>query len=103
MSVETELKVKSPKALRAIYEVYGMARIKEALEEKAASYPGFALAQAIVEREFADARGVMSAELLREAARQGVDVGRSMAIATRFDGNKVFIGIGMPDLADEEP
>lgn len=105
MSLKYEVHVTNHKALEAMWQVYAMARVQQALKEggRGTTAPGFALAVAIVDAEFANARAEMSGEVLREASRAGHDIGRSLAVGTVFVKGKPVVEIEMPDLSDVEP
>lgn len=104
MSTKTEVPITNQKTLRAVYETYGVARALEALKKYSdCKAPGFALALAAVEAECANARAELSGEVLRETARAGHDIGRSLAVYTCFKKGKPVIEVEMPDLGDEEP
>ena len=104
MSIKLEVPVTNKRVLEAIWQVYGMARIKQILDtHKGASFPGFALASALVDAEFAKARAEMSGEAFREVARAGHDIGKSLSVTIGSKNGDPVIEVEMPDLADAEP
>lgn len=87
-----------------IWRTYGLAQALEALGGRAkpvSVLPGFILAVALVEKELADERAIMSGEIYRAAARAGHDIGKASAIYTNIvDGNPV-VQIEFSDLVDQ--
>lgn len=105
MSQKFEVPITNLKALQTVWKLYGVAEVSEALKEKGkgVTAPGFALAVAIVDAEYADARAHLAGEVIREAARAGYDVGKSLSVNTSFAKGKPCLVIEMPDLGDIEP
>jgi len=86
-----------------IWRTYGLAQALEALGGRAkpiSQLPGFIMAMALVEKELADERAIMSGEVYRTAARAGHDIGRAAAIYTTIVDNKPMVQIEFADLID---
>ena len=88
-----------------IWRTYGLAQALGALtgdDRKPVSVlPGFVLAVALVEKEIADERAIMSGEVYRTAARAGHDVGKASAIYTNIVNNTPIVQIEFADLVDQ--
>ena len=105
MSQKFEVPITNKKALETAWILYAVAQVKEVLAEKGkgVTAPGFALAVAIVDAEYADARAHLAGAVIREAARAGHDVGKSLSVNTSFAKGNPIVVIEMPDLGDIEP
>lgn len=101
MGIKSEIPITNKNALEEVWQLYGIAMVKQAIEGCQSTAPGFALAAALVEAQFAEARARVSGEMMREAARAGYDIGRSLALHTAFKKGQPVVEIEMPDLGDE--
>lgn len=87
-----------------IWRVYGLAQALEALggrQKPVSQLPGFIMAVALVEKELADERAIMSGEVYRTAARAGHDIGKANAIYTNIEKGKPVVQIEFADLIDD--
>jgi hypothetical protein len=102
-SPKTEIAV-SEKLASKIWRTYGLAQALEALggrSKPVSVLPGFILAVALVEKELADERAIMSGEVYRTAARAGHDIGKCSAIYTNIVNGKPVVQIEFADLVDQ--
>jgi hypothetical protein len=100
---KTEIAV-GDKLASKIWRVYGLAQSLEALGGRSkpiSTLPGFIMAVALVEKELADERAVMSGEVYRTAARAGHDIGKCSAIYTNIVNGKPVVQIEFADLVDQ--
>lgn len=91
------------RALRCVWTVHGLATALEAISEKRApaALPGIGLARALIEKELAEERGMMSTIALRLAAKAGHDLTKVKSIVTEFDDKaKPRLRVELYDLAD---
>ncbi len=101
MGEKIKVKVKGKNLPQAIWRLYGAGLALEELKaQKGATWPGFNLAKALVEKVHADLRAEMAGEALRAAARSGVDVGASRAVLTSIYKGEIVMEVEMADLAD---
>jgi hypothetical protein len=99
----TEVEV-SEKLASKIWRTYGLAQALEALggrDKPVSALPGFRLAVALVEKELADERAIMSGEVYRTAARAGHDIGKASAIYTDIKNGKPVVSIEFADLVEQ--
>jgi D-ribose pyranose/furanose isomerase RbsD len=63
--------------------------------------PGFALAMALVEKELAVQRAIMSGEVYRTSARAGHDIAKVSSIYTTIENGKPMVRVEFADLVEQ--
>ena len=88
-----------------IWRVYGLAQAYDALggEKPKSVLPGFALAQALIEKELAEMRAQMSGAVYRAAAKAGIDVGRAESLYTTIKDGRPVVEARLADRPDATP
>lgn len=102
MSERAEV-IADDKLAGVIWQTYGMAAAFDALggTKPKSTLPGFALALALVEKELAEQRAIMSGAVYRAAARAGHDISKVSSIFTTIKNSKPQIEVEFADLVEQ--
>ena len=85
-----------------IWRTIGLAQAFDALggDKPKSTLPGFALALALVEKELAEQRAVMSGAVYKAAAKAGYDVTKVESIFTSIKDGAPVVEVKIADLVD---